>query len=165
LRTHPNRQQDPKTYSTHHNFLFQHLFLVLTPSPFYLTHDPNTYRFMCNISMSFPRHMSAKMPISSQNHKKGDQWGGELLPSAKNTAHPNLPHIPITPSLTPSSDILSFPPRNLVLTHHGSKNTAPPIPSKRDRHKTRTRGRKFFSLPKRVKPQICLDLLVRRRKR
>ncbi len=58
--THPSRQQVPKTHSTLHNFLSQQRFLVLTASPFSLTHDPNTYRFMCNIKMWFPRHWRKK---------------------------------------------------------------------------------------------------------
>ncbi len=50
-------------------------------------------------------------------------------------------------------------------TMAGPKDTTPLLPSKRDRQVTRNEGRKFFSLQKRVKPNICLDLLVRRWKR
>jgi hypothetical protein len=50
--------------------------------------------------------------------------------------------------------MLSFPTRILVLTHHGSKNSTPPVPSKRDRQGTKKSGGKFFSLPKRVKSNI-----------
>ena len=41
------------------------------------------------------------MPISRQKQKKGEERGGELPPNDKNIAPANLPHIPITPSLTP----------------------------------------------------------------
>jgi len=40
--------------------------------------------------------------------------------------------------------MLSFPPPNLVVTHHGSKNTTHPLPSKRERQGTRNRGGSFF---------------------
>ncbi len=73
------------------------------------------------------------MPISTQKHKKGEQQGGELPHKDKNMAHTNL-----------STDMLSFPPPNLVVTHHGSKNTTPLLPSKRDRQGTKKKGRSFF---------------------
>jgi hypothetical protein len=110
--------------------------------------------------------MGAKMPFLTQKHKKGEQGGG-LPPKDKNMAHPNLPHIPITPSLTPSSWYAQlFSPQPGSHTSCFQKhNTSPPQQERQTRDKNE--GRKFFSLPKRVKPQICLDLLVlvRRRKR
>jgi hypothetical protein len=50
--------------------------------------------------------------------------------------------------------MLSFPTRILVITHHGSKNSTPPIPSKRDRQGTKTRGGSFFSSQKGSNPRI-----------
>ena len=105
------------------------------------------------------------MPISTQKHKKGEQRGGELPHKDKNMAHTNLPHIPITLSLTPSSWYaqLSSPQPGCHTPWFQKHNTSPPQLERETRNKKQ--GRKFFSLPKRVKPQICLDLLVRRRKR
>jgi hypothetical protein len=105
------------------------------------------------------------MPITTQKHKKGEQRGGELPHKDKNMAHTNLPHIPITPSLTPSSWYaqLSSPQPGCHTPWFQKHNTSPPQQERQTRNKKQ--GRKFFSLPKRVKPQICLDLLVRRRKR
>ena len=105
------------------------------------------------------------MPISTQKHQKGEQRGGELPHKDKNMAHTNLPHIPITLSLTPSSWYaqLSSPQPGCHTPWFQKHNTSPPQLERETRNKKQ--GRKFFSLPKRVKPQICLDLLVRRRKR
>ncbi len=103
------------------------------------------------------------MPISTQKHQKGEQWGGELPHKDKNKVPTNLTHIPIDPSLTPSSWYIQHsPPQPGSHTPCFQKNKTP-FPSKRDRQGTRNKGRNFFSLQKRVKPQICLDLLVRRR--
>ncbi len=163
--THPSRQQVPKTHSTLHNFLCQQPFLVLTPPPFSLNHDPNTYMFMCNISMSFLRRMSAKMPISTQNQKKGEERGGELQPNDQNNPYPNLPHIPITPSLTPSYWYaqLSYP-------HPGShtpwfQKHNPSRPQLERQTRDENEGKEVFFPPKKSQITNFLDLCVRRRKR
>jgi hypothetical protein len=84
------------------------------------------------------------MPISTQKHKKGEQRGGEL-PHKDKTWHTLTFHIsPLPPLKHLPPDMLSFPPPNLVVTHHGSKNTTPPLPSKTDRQGTRKRGGSFF---------------------
>ena len=160
-----SRQKHQKRHSTSHNLLSHQPFPVLTLSPFPNTHDPNTHKFMCSCTMSFKRNKSAKMPIPRQNIKKGEQRGGELPPNDKNIAHTNLPHIPITPSLTPSSwyHQLSYPQPGSHTPCCQKHNTSHPQQERVTRNEKSRR--KFFSLPKRVKPKICLDLLVRRWKR
>ncbi len=84
------------------------------------------------------------MRNSTQNNKKGEQRCGELHHKDK-TWHTLPFHIsPLSPLYHLSPDMLSFPTRNLVVTHHGSKNTTPPLPSKTDRQGTRTSGGSFF---------------------
>ena len=162
--THLSRKKLTKKHSTFHNLLCLQPFLVLTLSPFPLTCEPNTYRFMCSCKMAFQQKLSAKMLKTRQNHKKGEQRGGFLPPNDKNCAQQSMTHIPFCPSITASS-------WSTRLSHHQPGSHTPccqkhnPYPaSKSDRQETRTRRRKFFSLPKRVKPQNCLDLFVIRRK-
>ena len=64
MSTLPSSKKKPKRHSAVHNLLSHQPFLVLTLSPFSLTYDPNTHRFMCSCTLSFPRTMSAKMLIS-----------------------------------------------------------------------------------------------------
>jgi hypothetical protein len=101
--THPSRQKLSKKNSTLHNLLGLQPFLVLTLSPFPLTCEPNTYRFMCSCKMAFQQKLSAKMLKTRQTHKKGEQRGGDLPPDDKNCAQQTITHIPFCPSLTPSS--------------------------------------------------------------
>jgi hypothetical protein len=99
MGTYPSQPQVLKTHSSLHNFLFQQPFLGMTPSPLSLTHDPNTYRFICNITMWFPRHISAKQAILRQNQKKGEQRGAELPPQRQKLCTPSPstpPHYPLS---------------------------------------------------------------------
>jgi desulfoferrodoxin (superoxide reductase-like protein) len=43
----------------------------------------------------------------------------------------------------------------MVLMHHAAKNTTPPIPSKRDRQGTKTRGGSFFPSQKESNHRIA----------
>ena len=103
------------------------------------------------------------MAISTQKHQKGEQRGGELPHKDKSKALTNLTHIPITPSLTPSSWYIQHsPPQPGSHTPcFQKKNTSLPQQERQTRNKKQ--GEELFFPRKRVKSQICLDLLVRRR--
>ena len=103
LWTHASRLNQQLKHSTFHNFLCRQHFLVQTLPALSHTYDSNTNKSTRDCTINFKRYMSAKKPIPRQNNKKGEQRGGKLPPNNKNIAHTNLPHIPITPSLTPSS--------------------------------------------------------------
>ena len=87
------------------------------------------------------------MPISTQNHKKGEQRGGELPHKDKNKADTNLPHIPINPSLTPSFwyDQLSSPEPGCHTPWFQKHNNSPTQQDRQTRSKKQ--GRKFFFPP------------------
>ena len=107
------------------------------------------------------------MPILTQKHKKGEERGGELAYKDKNMAHTNLTHI-ICPHYPLSNTFLLICSAFLHptwLSHTMVPKTQHLPPQQERQTRNKKEGRKFFSLPKRVKPQICLDLLVRRRKR
>jgi hypothetical protein len=71
--------------------------------------------------------------------------GAGNYPTRTKTWHTLTLHIsPLPPLKHLPPDMLNFPPPNLVVTHHGSKNTTPPLPSKRDRQGTKKKGGSFF---------------------
>ena len=148
--THPSRLKLTKKHKTLHNLLCLQPFLVLTLSPFPLTCQPNTDRFVCSCTLSFPQKLSAKMLKTRQNLKKGEQRGGDLPPDKKNCAQQTITHIPFWPSLTPSSwSTRLFPHQPGSHTPCCQKhNTSPPQQERETRNKKQ--GRKFFSLPKRL---------------
>jgi hypothetical protein len=95
--THPSRQKLSKKHSTLHNLLCLQPFLVLTLSPFPLTCEPNTYRFMCSCKMSFQQKIERK---NAQNKAKPQKrWTtGRVSPPQRqklcttiNDTHPLLP--------------------------------------------------------------------------
>ncbi len=110
--------------------------------------------------------MGPKMPFSTQKHKKGEQGGGELPPQGQNHGKPSYPsthpHYPLSNTFLLICS--AFLPATWFSHTMLPKTQHLPSPA-RETDKKQKRGEEVFSLPKRVKPQICLDLLVRRRKR
>ena len=85
------------------------------------------------------------MAISTQKHQKGEQRGGELPHKDKNKALTNLTHIPITPSLTPSSWYIQHsPPQPGSHTPCFQKKKHHPSPARETDKEQETRGGTFF---------------------
>jgi hypothetical protein len=109
--------------------------------------------------------MSAKKPISRQKQKKGEERGGELSPNDKKLSPSILPHIPITPSLTPFASYaqLSYPHPGSHTPWFQKLNTSRPQQERQTRNEKE--WREVFFPPKKSQIKHFLDLCVRRRKR
>ena len=107
--------------------------------------------------------MRPKNPILRQITIKWTQRVGEPPPRQKNNAQTILTHMRITPYLTPSS-LYRLPPYPHPGSHTPCIQKHTFFPPQQQRHTTtQNEAWKFFSLPKRVKPQNCLDLFFTRR--
>jgi hypothetical protein len=109
--------------------------------------------------------MSAKMTISRQKHKKGEERGGELPPNDKKLSPSILPHIPITPTQTPFATYaqLSYPHPGYHTPWFQKLNTSHPQQERQTRNKKE--WKEVFLPPKKSQIKDFLDLCVRRRKR
>ena len=130
--------------STSHNDLTTRQTLLLTPPPFYHTHDTTTYNYLLGKTQLCVRNMRATNPILRDKPQKRVQGEGELQQKGITNAHPRLTHIAITTSLTSSSSyLLPSYPQSSSPTPWIQKHT--PFPSQQERQATtKKEGWKFF---------------------